>query len=66
MTKENIQDWIAYWERAGMVATDQINAFDQVYQARKFCACMRVGVFTDVTDLQIWRALSDMRILEIA
>jgi hypothetical protein len=61
MTNQSIKNWLSYWNAAGMVAIDQINAFDQVYQARKFCQCMRVGVFADVSDLQIWNALRDMR-----
>lgn len=61
MTNAKIQDWLTYWTNAKMVAIDQINAFDQVHQARKYCECMRVGVFTDVTDLQIWNALCALR-----
>ncbi len=61
MTEARIQDWLRYWHAARMVAVDQICAFDQVYEARKYCSCMRVGVFTDVTDLQIWRALTALR-----
>ena len=44
-----------------MVAFDEIRAFDQMYQARKFCPCLRVGVFADVTDLQLWNALREYR-----
>ena len=61
MTEGRIIDFLQYWDKAEMVAIDQIRAFDQVYTARKFCACMRQGVFSDVTDLQIWRALERMR-----
>lgn len=61
MTNEQIKGWLSYWNAAKMVALDEITSFDRVYQARKFCACMRVGVFTDVTDLQIWNALREMR-----
>ena len=61
MGASEIQKWLTYWQNAKMVAVAQILAFDQVHQARRFCACMREGVFTDVTDLQIWRALTDMR-----
>jgi len=61
MNKAEIQNWLTYWENAGMVAVDNICAFDQVHQARKYCACMRQGVFTDVTDLEIWRALVALR-----
>jgi hypothetical protein len=61
MTKAEIKNWISYWTAAKMVAFDAIQAFDQVYQARKFCECMRVGAFTDVTDLQIWTVLREMR-----
>ena len=62
MTKLNIQDWLIYWDNAKMIAVDKIQAFDQVHQARKFCECMRVGVFSDVTDLQIWNAIKNLRV----
>lgn len=63
MAREQIQEWLRYWQAAKMVAVDQILAFDQVSDARRYCSCMRVGVFTpdQVTDLQIWRALTAMR-----
>lgn len=63
MTEAAIQDWLGYWQAHNMVAIGNIRAFDQVAQARKFCECMRVGVFHPdmVSDLQIWRALSEMR-----
>lgn len=66
LTKSDIQKWLAYWQAAKMVAVERICAFDQVWEARKYCECMRVGVFQDVTDLQIWNALSDMRIAKAA
>lgn len=61
MRQHKIQEWLAYWRTAGMVDVDQINAFDQVPLARKYCSCMRLGVFAGVTDLAIWRALVNMR-----
>jgi hypothetical protein len=61
MTLSQIKDWLTYWNNARMVALDEIRAFDQVHQARKFCACMRQGIFHDVTDLQIWNALKALR-----
>jgi predicted NAD-dependent protein-ADP-ribosyltransferase YbiA (DUF1768 family) len=61
MTTTEIKTWINYWNAAKMVAVDAIQAFEQVYQARKYCECMRVGVFTDVTDLQIWNAIRELR-----
>jgi hypothetical protein len=63
MTRSEIQDWLIYWKNANMVAVDEIRCFENVYQARKFCRVMRVGVFhTDlVSDLQIWNALVDLR-----
>jgi hypothetical protein len=44
-----------------MVDLDEIRAFEHVHQARRFCSCMRVGVFATVADLDIWRALENMR-----
>jgi hypothetical protein len=61
MTRSDIQSWISYWTAAKMVSFDEITSFDRVYQARKYCECMRTGVFADVTDLQIWNALQAMR-----
>ena len=63
MQQQQIINWLVYWNNAKMVAVDEIQAFDQVHEARKYCECMRVGVFNkdDVTDLQIWRALQSMR-----
>jgi tRNA(Leu) C34 or U34 (ribose-2'-O)-methylase TrmL len=65
-SQNEIKTWLDYWNQAGMVAVDEIRAFDQVHTARKFCACMRTGVFADVTDLAIWRALLAMRCPECA
>ena len=61
MAKAEIQKWLRYWSAARIVSVDQILAFDQVHTARRFCQCMRVGIFSEVTDLQIWRALTEMR-----
>lgn len=61
MSKQEIKNWLSYWAAANMVSVENIRAFDHVYQARKYCKCMRDGVFADVTDLQIWNALTDMR-----
>jgi hypothetical protein len=65
MTIAKIQIWLTYWNNAGMVALDEIRSIEDVVQARRFCACMRVGVFTlnQVSDLQIWRALCARRSL---
>lgn len=61
MTRSEIQGWLTYWTNANMVSVDAIKAFDQVALARRFCSCMRSGVFSEITDLQIWRALTAMR-----
>lgn len=61
ISRQKIQNWLNYWHFTKMVAVDQINAFDQVYQARKYCQCMRSGIFEDVSDLAIWNALVDLR-----
>lgn len=61
MRQAEIQDWLRYWENARMVAVNEIRAFEHVHLARKYCSCMRVGVFAEVTDLAIWRALENMR-----
>lgn len=61
MKQADIQGWLTYWQNGGAVAVDEISAFDQVHLARKYCQCMRVGVFSNVSDLAIWRALENMR-----
>ena len=68
MTTAEIKSWLIYWKNARMVAVDEIRAFDQVYQARRFCSCMREGLFRPdhVTDLQIWNAIRDLRKAEAA
>ena len=63
MTLPEIQDWLTYWKNANMVDVDAIRCFEHVYQARKFCRVMRVGVFHPdlVSDLQIFNALVNLR-----
>jgi hypothetical protein len=63
MTQKEIQVWLRYWQNSRMVAIEEINAFDQVHLARKYCECMRVGIFSIdmVSDLAIWRTLENMR-----
>jgi hypothetical protein len=61
MSRKQIQEWLTYWHNAKMVAVESICAFDQVHLARKYCECMRVGVFENVTDLAIWNALVELR-----
>jgi hypothetical protein len=61
MKQSKIQEWLTYWQNARMVDLDEIRAFEHVHQARRFCSCMRVGVFAAVADLDIWRALENMR-----
>ena len=61
MTQSDIVRWLGYWDRSKSVALDEIRAFDHVYQARKYCQVMRTGIFWDITDLEIWRALLKMR-----
>lgn len=62
MTRTQIQDWLTYWNNARMVAIDEICSLEQVATARRFCACMRQGIFHPVTDLQIWNALKALRL----
>lgn len=66
MRKSEIQTWLTYWKNGDMVAVDRIRALDQVHQARKFCRCMREGVFHPelVSDGQIWDAIVAMRAAE--
>lgn len=52
-----IVKWLNYWTNAKMLNIDAIQSLQQVYEARKYCPFMRVGVFTHVTDGHIWDAL---------
>ena len=61
MTIENVQNWLNYWRNANMVHLGAITTLQNVAVARRFCSCMRTGVFADVSDGQIWDALRDMR-----
>lgn len=61
MKQSNIQTLLAFLNRHDVVSIDRITAFDQVALARKFCPALRTGELKDVTDLEIWRALENMR-----
>lgn len=61
MPKQQIQDWLIYWQAAKMVNINKIDSLPAMYSARRFCRCMRVGVFINVTDKQMWDALCDLR-----
>jgi hypothetical protein len=55
--------WLQYWKLANMVNLDAIQSLQQMYQARRFCPWMSVGVFSpEDTDLEFWRALQWMRV----
>jgi nitroimidazol reductase NimA-like FMN-containing flavoprotein (pyridoxamine 5'-phosphate oxidase superfamily) len=62
MANSTIKQWLRYWQAANLVAVDEIRSFQDVYQARKYCSVMRDGVFAEVSDLQIWNALKEMRV----
>ena len=55
--------WLDYWYNAKMVAIDEIQSIHDMNTARKYCSCMRVGVFSPdlVTDLEMWRGLLLLR-----
>ena len=57
MTTKQIKTWLNYWMNAKAVAVNEIRSLADVTEARRFCAVMRKGVFTDVTDQQIWEAI---------
>lgn len=57
---EEIQEWLSYWDRHKMVAIGAIHSLEDVAQARSFCPAMQIGVFANVTNLEIWRALNAM------
>lgn len=69
MRQAEIQGWLRYWDAAKMVAVDQITSLEAMETARRFCSCMRTGVFMKdgatkcdlVSTLTMWRALCNMR-----
>ncbi len=61
VTQQDIQVWLAYWKFSNTVAVDEIRMFEHVDEARKFCPVMSRGIFSNVTALDIWRALNAMR-----
>ena len=61
MTQTNIKGWIKYWAAAKMVSFSEIQSISDMGTARKFCECMRIGVFGDVSDKALWHALKSIR-----
>ncbi len=57
---EEIQEWLSYWDRHKMVAIGAIHSLEDVVQARSCCPAMQIGIFANVTNLEIWRALNAM------
>lgn len=55
--------WLNYWHNAHMVNLDAINSIHDMHLARKFCSCMRVGIFASdvISDLDLWRGLLFLR-----
>ena len=60
---ETIVGWLKYWNVAKMVTLDEIQTADDMVEARKWCACMRSGVFTPelVSTEELWSALVALR-----
>ena len=61
MERRVIKAWLTYWKNANMVNLSEIKSVLDCVQARRFCSCMRVGVFTDVATSDIWNALVELR-----
>ena len=59
MSKQEIKSWLSYFKATGMVNFKEITSLDLLKQARRFCKCMRVGVFANVTDNQIWYVIRE-------
>lgn len=59
MSKRDIKAWLSYFKAAKMVNFREINSLEDLHQARRFCACMRVGVFANVEDNAIWYVLRE-------
>ena len=60
MTRNQIINWLKYWDAAQCVNFSEIQCVEDVHNARKFCAVMRQGVFLNITDEQIWDALKGL------
>lgn len=61
MGKAKIKSWIQYWTNARMIAFGEIQSLADMTEARRWCSVMRLGVFSNVTDRQLWDALAEMR-----
>lgn len=60
---QQIAGWLKYWRAAQMVATEEIQTAEDMVEARRWCACMRSGVFIPelVSTAELWGALSTLR-----
>ena len=61
MTTADIQRWIAYWTNGNAVNFAAITSLADMTEARRWCSVMRRGVFSNVTDDQLWNALQAQR-----
>ena len=61
MTHSEIISFFGHWQHHKMLHVGNIQTLGDVKEARKWCSFMRNGVFWDVSDLRMWRALTDMR-----
>ena len=59
--EKRILPWFSYWAAAKAVAIEEITSFENMVQARKFCAVMREGLFSATSDLAMWCAFQVWR-----
>jgi hypothetical protein len=59
MTREEIKDWVAMFDHSRMVNIDAIKSVADVKEAKRFCSCMRNGIFWRVTDAQWFEAIQE-------
>lgn len=58
MATKQIASWLTYWKNARMVALEEIRSLEDMIEARKWCSCMRIGVFSPdlVSTEALWKA----------
>jgi hypothetical protein len=59
MSKQEIKAWLSYFKAAKMVNFKEIFSLETLIEARKYCKCLRVGVFAQVEDNAIWYVIRE-------
>lgn len=59
-SNQTIQRFLAYFKAAGMVNVGEIHTQDDLEQARRFCACLRVGILEEVETSKMYYSLREL------